>query len=64
MRLDGIDWDDEKNAINKRLHHVDFEDAQYIFWDGNRLERVDKSEGNTSGENDGKPWAWWGKRFL
>jgi uncharacterized DUF497 family protein len=50
MRLDGIDWDDEKNAINKRLHRVDFEDAQYIFWDGNRLERMDKSEGNTSGE--------------
>ncbi|GHV89287.1 membrane protein [Spirochaetia bacterium] len=50
MRLNGIDWDDDKNATNKRLHRVDFDDAQYIFWDGNRLEREDKSEGNTSGE--------------
>jgi uncharacterized DUF497 family protein len=50
MRLDGIEWDDEKNTTNKRFHHVDFEDAQYIFWDVNRLERMDKSEGNTSGE--------------
>ncbi|GHU55074.1 membrane protein [Spirochaetia bacterium] len=50
MRLDGIDWNDEKNEINKRLHHVGFEDAQYIFEDSNRLERIDESEGNTSGE--------------
>ncbi|MDR1955858.1 MAG: BrnT family toxin [Treponema sp.] len=45
-----MEWDDEKNTTNKRLHHVDFEDAQYIFWDVNRLERMDESEGNTSGE--------------
>jgi uncharacterized DUF497 family protein len=50
MRLDGIDWNDEKNEINKMIHHLDFEDAQYIFFDANRIERPDRSEGNTSGE--------------
>jgi uncharacterized DUF497 family protein len=50
MRLDGIEWGDEKNTTNKNLHYIDFEDAQYIFWDVNRLERIDESEENTSGE--------------
>ncbi|MDR3334008.1 MAG: BrnT family toxin [Treponema sp.] len=50
MRLDGIDWDDEKNEINKREHRISFETAQYVFSDTDRLERIDQSEGNTSGE--------------
>jgi uncharacterized DUF497 family protein len=50
MRLDGIDWDEKKNELNKQLHHISFEAAQYIFQDGNRLERIDRSEGNISGE--------------
>jgi uncharacterized DUF497 family protein len=50
MPLPGIEWDEEKNEINKNLHRIAFEDAQYIFSDPARLERPDRSEGNTSGE--------------
>ena len=45
-----IEWDESKNEINKRIHKVAFEDAQYVFADVERLERLDRSEGNTSGE--------------
>ena len=50
MKLVGIEWDEEKNEINKRLHDLAFEDAQYVFADPERLERSDRSDGNTSGE--------------
>jgi uncharacterized DUF497 family protein len=50
IRLDGIDWDDEKNEKNKREHDLAFEVAQYVFFDAERLERLDQSEGNRSGE--------------
>jgi uncharacterized DUF497 family protein len=50
MPLLGVEWDEEKNAINKAVHHIDFVDAQYIFSDSERLERIDRSEGNVSGE--------------
>ncbi|MDR1802782.1 MAG: BrnT family toxin [Treponema sp.] len=46
----GIEWDDDKNVINKQEHDVSFETAQYVFADPQRLERLDMSEGNTSGE--------------
>jgi len=45
-----IVWDPEKNAENKLKHGISFETAQYVFADPNRLERIDRSEGNTSGE--------------
>jgi len=50
MKLIGIEWDDDKNEINKRIHELAFEDAQYVFADPERLERFDKSESNASGE--------------
>jgi len=50
MKLVGIEWDEAKNALNKKDHGVDFEDAQYIFTDPERIERLDRSENNTSGE--------------
>jgi uncharacterized DUF497 family protein len=51
MKLPGVDWDENKNAINKAKHSgLSFEVAQYVFLDPNRLERRDESEGNTSGE--------------
>jgi uncharacterized DUF497 family protein len=50
MKPVGIEWDENKNEINKRLHDLAFEDAQYVFIDPERLERIDRSEGNTSGE--------------
>ncbi|GHV47453.1 hypothetical protein AGMMS49546_37070 [Spirochaetia bacterium] len=47
----GIEWDEVKNEQNKRDHEgLGFELAQYVFADPERLERIDRSEGNTSGE--------------
>jgi uncharacterized DUF497 family protein len=51
MKLVGIEWDDDKNILNKREHDLSFETAQYVFADPQRLERLDMSEGNTSGED-------------
>jgi uncharacterized DUF497 family protein len=45
-----IVWDENKNIENKVKHKIGFEDAQYVFADPDRIERLDQSEGNTSGE--------------
>ena len=45
-----FDLDDEKEARNYRKHHLHFEDAKYVFADGNRLERPDRSAGNDGTE--------------
>ena len=50
MKLIGIEWDEAKNIHNKKEHGVGFEDAQYIFTDHERIERLDRSESNTSEE--------------
>ena len=50
MKLIGIEWDEEKNILNKQEHNLSFEAAQYVFIDPERLERLDRSEGNTNGE--------------
>jgi len=50
MQLFGIEWDEEKNILNKQEHDLSFETAQYVFADPERLERFDRSEGNTTGE--------------
>ena len=51
MKLIGIEWDEAKNEINKREHKgLCFEDAQYVFADLERIERLDRSESNASGE--------------
>jgi len=48
MKLVGIEWDDDKNETNKREHEgLGFEEAQYVFADSERLERIDRSESNT-----------------
>ncbi|MDR0689574.1 MAG: BrnT family toxin, partial [Spirochaetaceae bacterium] len=31
-------------------HKIGFEDAQFVFADPDRIERIDRSESNTSGE--------------
>ena len=36
-----IEWDEEKNEINKRKHHVSFETASYVFLDPKRIEAFD-----------------------
>jgi uncharacterized DUF497 family protein len=46
-----IVWDENKNAENKRKHGIGFETARFVFADPERLWRIDRSEGNTSGEN-------------
>lgn len=33
-----FEWDDHKNASNKRKHGVSFEDAQTVFFDENAIE--------------------------
>jgi uncharacterized DUF497 family protein len=51
MQLEGVEWDEDKNAANKQEHEgLSFEQAQYVFSDSERLERLDRSEGNISGE--------------
>ncbi|MCL2294488.1 MAG: BrnT family toxin [Spirochaetes bacterium] len=50
MKLIGVEWDEEKNVLNKQEHNLSFEAAQYIFTDPERLERFDRSKGNTAGE--------------
>lgn len=46
-----LEWDDEKNEINKQKHHVSFETASYVFADPFRLERLDRSENNNREED-------------
>ena len=66
MPLEGIEWDETKNEQNKRDHNgMDLETAQYVFADPERLERFDRSEGNTSGKEPWqKPLGKWEKLFL
>jgi uncharacterized DUF497 family protein len=45
-----IVWDENKNADNRRKHGIGFETARFVFADPERLWRIDRSEGNTSGE--------------
>jgi uncharacterized DUF497 family protein len=52
MRLPGVEWDEAKNEINKLEHNgLNFEVAQYVFLDPERIERLDRSEHNASGED-------------
>jgi len=50
MPIDGIEWDSKKARQNIKDHGVSFETAQYVFSDPERLERLDRSEKNTSSE--------------
>jgi uncharacterized DUF497 family protein len=45
-----ITWTAEKEAENTAKHHISFETARLIFGDIERIERIDNSESNTSGE--------------
>jgi uncharacterized DUF497 family protein len=50
METRRIVWDENKNTENKLKHKIGFEDAQYVFSDPDRVERIDRSESNISGE--------------
>ncbi|MDR1073136.1 MAG: BrnT family toxin [Treponema sp.] len=54
-----IVWDENKNAENKLKHKIGFEDAQFAFADPDRIERIDRSESNISGET-----RWQGRQPL
>ena len=45
-----IVWDEAKNTENILKHKISFEVAQYVFADPLRIWRLDRSEGNVSGE--------------
>ncbi|MDR1932364.1 MAG: BrnT family toxin [Spirochaetales bacterium] len=50
MDIRNVSWDTEKAAINRQIHGLSFEAARLVFSDPNRIERIDRSKGNTSGE--------------
>ncbi|MDR2746583.1 MAG: BrnT family toxin [Treponema sp.] len=50
MKGHRIVWDENKNAENKLKHKIGFEDAQFVFADPDRIERIDHSKNNMSGE--------------
>ena len=37
-----IEWDDEKDEINFKKHHIHFSSAAFVFLDENRLEFFDE----------------------
>lgn len=37
-----VEWDDEKNKINKKKHGISFEDAALVFLDDNRFDDYDE----------------------
>ncbi|OYU91778.1 MAG: hypothetical protein CFE29_02645 [Bradyrhizobiaceae bacterium PARB1] len=40
--VSGFDWDEEKNAINRAKHGIDFEDASELFFRPIILRRSDR----------------------
>ena len=38
-----VEWDDNKNTINRQVHHISFETAKLVFADPDRIERLDNS---------------------
>jgi uncharacterized DUF497 family protein len=50
MKTQTVVWDSEKDIINRREHNIGFDIARLVFGDPHRIERIDRSEGNTSGE--------------
>jgi uncharacterized DUF497 family protein len=37
-----FEWDEEKNAFNKKKHKITFEEAEKVFLDPKRFETIDK----------------------
>jgi uncharacterized DUF497 family protein len=59
-----IVWDEAKNVENRRKHKISFEVAQYVFTDPDRIWRLDRSEGNISGEERWQTIGKVGKLFF
>jgi uncharacterized DUF497 family protein len=65
MKLPGVEWDEAKNELNRQEHNgLSFEVAQYVLLDPERIERLDRSEHNTSGENRYQPLGKVGSVFF
>ncbi len=39
-----FEWDEGKNSINKNKHRIDFADASRVFYDENRVSKLDSRE--------------------
>jgi uncharacterized DUF497 family protein len=50
-----IEFDPEKDTLNRQIHHVRLSTAALVFNDPMRIERVDDSESNTSTEERIQP---------
>ena len=37
-----VEWDDNKNEINKKKHGISFDDAAWVFLDENKIDDIDK----------------------
>ena len=37
MEILNFEWDENKNDINKKKHHISFEEARTVFYDDNAL---------------------------
>lgn len=46
-----VEWDDEKNKINKRKHGISFETAAEVFLDENRLDDYDEFHSDDEDRN-------------
>jgi uncharacterized DUF497 family protein len=64
METRRIVWDEYKSAENRIKHGVSFEVAQYVFADTERVERLDRSENNISGETRWQTIGKVGKLFF
>jgi hypothetical protein len=56
-RVQGIEWDEEKAAINRRKHGIDFDDAVAVFYGANVLRRSDRNKEErwiAIGESEGR----------
>jgi len=42
-----FEWDEEKNATNRRTHGLSFETAALVFLDSERIERFDREHSET-----------------
>jgi uncharacterized DUF497 family protein len=60
-----VEWSKEKNEQNKIEHEgLGFELAQFVFADPERLERLDRSENNTSSEERWQTLGRFGKTMF
>ena len=50
MSMFFFEWDENKNAANKKKHHVSFEEAETVFYDDNAVIIYDTEHSQWEGE--------------